>query len=288
VAEFPAFPVWTDAYAADTDHLSFVENGCYLKILFIMWRAPSQRIPNDDVWIARRLRCSAEEMVTLVRPLIAEFCQSDGNWITQKRLQKEWEYVQGISSKRRAAAQARWNKRETGKSKDGSPAVKKVFSKNTVHDKPLENNDKDICKSNAPTPTPTPTYTSQLRCDDAKASTDVRTDLFDRGLKTLARITGKTPDSSRSLVGKWLKSVNDEAIHVLAAIDDAARNRVADPVAWISRILQPRSHQNGTTRENSFSTALGKLKREEERLRAVGDAESGADTSGLLPYWSGK
>jgi hypothetical protein len=57
---------------------------------------------------------------------------------------------------------------------------------------------------------------------------DIRQELFDRGLKILIRITGKTPDSARSLVGKWLKSVKDEAIHVLGAIEDADRNRVGE------------------------------------------------------------
>lgn len=51
-----------------------------------------------------------------------------------------------------------------------------------------------------------------------------------------AAITGKTPDSCRSLIGKWLKTVNDEAIHILGAIEDAERNRIADPVR-ITRAL---------------------------------------------------
>jgi len=89
-------------------------------------------------------------------------------------------------------------------------------------------------------PLPLSPHPSELR-SGAVAPRDVRRDLFDRGLKTLATITGKTPDSCRSLVGKWLKSVNDEAIHVLGAIDDAERNRVADPVAWINKALQPRT-----------------------------------------------
>jgi len=71
----------------------------------------------------------------------------------------------------------------------------------------------------------------------ADAPRDIRADLFGKGLQILARITGKTPDSCRSLVGRWLKSANDEAIHVLAAIEDAERNRVADPVAWINRAI---------------------------------------------------
>jgi hypothetical protein len=73
---------------------------------------------------------------------------------------------------------------------------------------------------------------------------DIRKELFTKGLKTLEGITGKTPDSCRSLIGKLLKSVNDEAIHVLGAIEDAERNRVADPVAWITQALKSHGHTN--------------------------------------------
>lgn len=93
---------------------------------------------------------------------------------------------------------------------------------------------------------------------------DIRADLFGRGLKSLAKITGKTPDSCRSLVGKWLKSVNDEAIHVLGAIEDAERNRVADPVAWINRSLQ--SHgANGHGKRTVQDAATDLL----ERVRSL-------------------
>ena len=93
---------------------------------------------------------------------------------------------------------------------------------------------------------------------------DIRGDLFGKGLATLAEITGKTPDSCRSLVGKWLKSVNDEAIHVLGAIENAQRNRVADPVAWITRALQPHIGDR-----NGKRTVHDAAKDQLDRLRAL-------------------
>jgi hypothetical protein len=71
-----------------------------------------------------------------------------------------------------------------------------------------------------------------------RAALDLRAELFNRGLEILARITGRTPDSCRSLIGRWLKLTDDEAVHVLAAIEDAERNRVADPTAWITARLK--------------------------------------------------
>lgn len=66
---------------------------------------------------------------------------------------------------------------------------------------------------------------------------DPRTRLFNEGLTKLATITGRGPDACRSLLGKWLKATQDEAIDVLAAIEDAERERVANPVPWINQRL---------------------------------------------------
>lgn len=106
MAEFPSFPLWVQRYKADTEHLSHEESGIYLDILMVMWISPFQRLPNDDNWLSRRFRAPPEKL----RPIIKEFCQNDGNWITQKGLQKEWERVRILSQKRRDAAKSRWDK----------------------------------------------------------------------------------------------------------------------------------------------------------------------------------
>ena len=72
----------------------------------------------------------------------------------------------------------------------------------------------------------------------AVAPRDVRFELFNRGLETLARLTGKGPDACRAFVGKCLKVASDDAIVVLGLIEDAERNRVADPSSWISARLK--------------------------------------------------
>ena len=95
-----------------------------------------------------------------------------------------------------------------------------------------------------------------------------RTRLFRNGLNVLAMITGRTPDSCRSLIGKWLRAVDDEAVHVLAAIEDAERNRVIDPTSWITQRLKP--HNGGTNGihrddDRSASRAAGRLAAKAER-----------------------
>jgi hypothetical protein len=104
-----------------------------------------------------------------------------------------------------------------------------------------KSNSSETFQQRAQSQTQTQNQSSGADAPAAPAPRDFRAELFQRGLKSLVAITGKAPDSARSLIGKWLQAVQDEAIHVLAAIDDAERNRVADPVAWINRQLQPRA-----------------------------------------------
>lgn len=143
MSKLPALPLFVDAWVADTAHLTRIERGLYFDLLTLMWRTPDCRVPNDIPWIARRLRCDDGE-VEILHQLIAEFCQSSGNWITQKRLRKEYAFVSDRVEKRRDAAKSRWNK-EKGECKSIS-----------------------VC--NAPTPTPTPTNVSERVSNDTLSS----------------------------------------------------------------------------------------------------------------------
>ena len=134
MADFPAMPLWTDAYLADTGHLSDVEHGRYMLMLMQLWRSPQQRFPNDDEWLARRFKRSVEEVKKELRPLIQELMQCDGNWITQKRLSREFCYVSARSQKQSARAKSRW-KKEKGLCRGNAERHR---------------------SGNAPTPTPTP------------------------------------------------------------------------------------------------------------------------------------
>lgn len=126
MAELPFLPLATDAWLADTSHLDRAERGLYMDLLVLMWRTPGCRVPADRGWIARKLRVSEAEIPTL-EIIISEFCQTTGNWITQKRLSKEFERALQTSKKQSGRAKSRWNK------------------------------DNDESRGNAPTPTPTPT-----------------------------------------------------------------------------------------------------------------------------------
>lgn len=124
MAQYPALPLFTDSYLADCGHLTDEEHGRYLLLLIHLWRAPEQRFPNDDAWLARKFGRPVERVISELRPLIVEFCRTDGNWIWQPRLKDEWNYVQERRSKNSDSAKRRWR------------------------------NEKKACVGNAPNPTP--------------------------------------------------------------------------------------------------------------------------------------
>ena len=73
----------------------------------------------------------------------------------------------------------------------------------------------------------------------AEAPPDIRKELFDAGLKSLVRQTGKPESRCRPLIGKWLKASRDDCRLVLSKIRQAEADRVADPVPWIGEAIKP-------------------------------------------------
>lgn len=136
MAEFPALPLWTDAYLADTRHLSTLEHGAYLLLLMEAWRRPHCDLPDDDKLLARLAGLSLDDWLAIA-PVVMELWDRDGRrktW-TQKRLKKERLYVGEKSARQRDNARKRWK----GSENEDATALP------------------DGCQTDAPTPTPTPT-----------------------------------------------------------------------------------------------------------------------------------
>jgi len=220
MAEYPSLPLWTDAYISDTAHLTDAEHGIYLQMLMLIWRSPQCKIPNDNKWIARRLRRSVLDVENGVRPLIREFCKSDGNFITQGRLLDEWNYVRKKSKSQSARAKSRWKKEKIPCPDDAGPQD----------------------PGNAPTPTPTPTNTLPNGKDGAPSSKDILTPyqidkktLFDEGVPYLVQNGTKEPQA-RSLIGKWVQANDIPAIR--EAIVAAQVTATGSPISYIEKRLR--------------------------------------------------
>src|SRR6516164_3858879 len=127
MAQFPAMPLFTDAWIADTLHLSRAERGLYFDLLVLIWRTPGCKCPNDEAWLLTRLKITENSETEMLRRIISEFCISDGNRVWQKRLFKEFEFCKRQSDRRKG----------------------KTNKENTRNRNPSSDH--------APTPTPTPT-----------------------------------------------------------------------------------------------------------------------------------
>lgn len=241
----PYFPMYPTDFEADTAHLSLAEDGAYNRLLRLMWITPGCSLPDDNAWIARRMRADAETMATVVLPVIAEFMERKGGRVVSPRLQREWKKVDETSRLRS----------EAGK-KGGRP---KVVENKQKQQKPGF----DFDKARPKQPEPEPDKSSVANATDGEA-VDFAKQLFERAVVFLGR-HGVKEAQARSFVGKLRKGHDDPAI--FAAFVAYGKAGAIDPIPWITANLtgklQPiAGGSNGkpsrnTKRLNAFLAASG-------------------------------
>lgn len=109
MAEHPKMPLWTDAYLADTTHLSTIEHGAYLLLLMAMWRAKDKRLPADDRSLAKFARLTPGQW-TRIKPTIMAFFDAEDGFVSQGRLTDEAVAVRQFSKSQSDKAKARHRK----------------------------------------------------------------------------------------------------------------------------------------------------------------------------------
>lgn len=109
MAQYPAMPLWTDAYLGDTTHLTTLEHGAYLLLLIAMWRTPDCSLPNDPEKLRRYARMTRGQWGR-IEHVIMEFFYADGAVIRQGKLNDIRKAVRQKSKSARTSANARWLK----------------------------------------------------------------------------------------------------------------------------------------------------------------------------------
>jgi uncharacterized protein YdaU (DUF1376 family) len=107
-------PVFPDAYLRDTTHLTTEEHGAYFLLLMAAWGSDDCTLPNDDKRLAALVKMPVAKWKKIA-PTVLEFWTIDKGRISQKRLLKEWHYVQQTRGKRKAAANTRWGNDDSSK-----------------------------------------------------------------------------------------------------------------------------------------------------------------------------
>jgi uncharacterized protein YdaU (DUF1376 family) len=117
-------PVFTDALIGDTTHLSAEEFGAYCLILFATWRNNGEPFPDEDARLARICRVGAKKWQRL-RPVLAGFFDLSSSFWRQKRLEKEWHYVQlSVAQKSRAGTASALKRRNSAPTAVVEPLVR--------------------------------------------------------------------------------------------------------------------------------------------------------------------
>lgn len=171
MSEFPSIPFFTDAYLADTRHLSTLEHGAYLLLLMMAWRQPDCRMPNDDDTLAKWAGVDARTWKRIKPRVMAFWTLAEDRW-SQSRLSREREYV----SKR--AEVARKNGKQGGRPK-------------SLETNGSENPDGSVrdSKPKAPSPSPKPLVIEPIAQQPIAASAAPK-DLLDQLLEANGAGTG--------------------------------------------------------------------------------------------------
>jgi uncharacterized protein YdaU (DUF1376 family) len=199
MAQFPALPLWTDAYLGDTRHLSQAEHGAYLLLLITAWRTAGCSLPDDDRLLSRYAGCKDPRTWRRQKPVVMAFWELRGGRWYQKRLTTERRYVAELARKRaeagREGAEARWRKGDetlarcdgkipdtvNGKIPERSPADRgpnALKTDETAMAKPSLRQWQTDGKLMAPIPTPNKEYTRSVKPTGVPDSASENFDAF--------------------------------------------------------------------------------------------------------------
>jgi len=215
----PWMPFYVADYLGDTRHLSTLEHGAYLLLIFHYWQRGS--LPVDDGRLAIIAGLSAEEWGRC-RPVIAEFFTSE--W-KHNRIDDELAAAVEKSGKARAAARAAWDKR---KGDDKPPDMQ-------TH---MRMQSERICERNASAMLSTTTVTDScvgLRAP-ARETPDATADLRQSIVSAFSEVRSATiPDTSRA--GVWIAKGYQPAICLATIREGLARKPGIRSLAYFDQAI---------------------------------------------------
>jgi len=217
----PWMPFYVADYLGDTRHLSTLEHGAYLLLIFHYWQRGS--LPADDGRLAIIAGLSAEEWGRC-RPVIAEFF---GPGWTHRRIDDELAAAVEKSGKARAAARASWDKRKG----DDKPPDMQTHMR-TQSERSCERNASAMLSTTTTTErdssgNPSPTPRARAGCAAPPAEGDLRQAIAS-AFTAAGSIT--VPDTSRAAV--WIAKGYDPAICIATISELLARNPGARSLAY--------------------------------------------------------
>lgn len=112
MAQFPALPLFTDAYLGDTRHLTAAQHGAYLLLLMTAWRTADCALPNNDDDLAKWAAMDRRTWDRNKSKVMAFWKLGDDGYWKQPRLSDERKYVADVSSRNASSGRASALKRK--------------------------------------------------------------------------------------------------------------------------------------------------------------------------------
>ncbi len=103
MSDLPFMQLYIADFEAATAHLTFEEDGVYNRLLRLCWRTSGCSVPDDPIWIARKMRADLETYHRLIEPLIKEFFAKAGGRVFHGRQQRDWQRAKQMADKRAEA-----------------------------------------------------------------------------------------------------------------------------------------------------------------------------------------
>jgi len=86
MAKLPYMELYVDDYHSATAHLDEREDGIYFRLLRICWQTPGCSIPDDNIWLERKMRMKGKHED--IRAILVEFFTlKNGRWFQKKQMQ---------------------------------------------------------------------------------------------------------------------------------------------------------------------------------------------------------
>lgn len=220
MAEFPALPLFTDAYMADTRHLTTLQHGAYLLMLMTAWRMPDCSLPDDDIFLSRI--CGLDKRTWSKNKLtILAFWHKDEkqNWC-QGRLKDERNYVEQLRNKNSLA---------------GKASALKNKNRHLTTVQPNFN------QTSTPTPTPIPIPIKEaMQCSanvDANLLNNEKNN-FQKIYETGSKIFPQLATKNTSAIHQWLSSGCDVELDILPEIQRHAGKQIGSWTFFSAGISQ--------------------------------------------------
>jgi uncharacterized protein YdaU (DUF1376 family) len=262
---------WGD-YARDTGHLNATGHGAYLMLIKHYW-CTGQPLNDDDDELWRIACCDSKKEWLALRPKIIRLFQCEAGVLRHKRVDQELaKALCNIKAKVEAGkkgAERRWQKDGIPNGTPNGSAIaepsishRQIDAPSPSPSQPEPSVSDPSLRSGSSTSAGAP---SSLKASEREKppgtvgldstleiplamlrppNGDWRALLFGQCLDWLAKLEGKPPGKLRALMGRWLKSAEDDAQRVVNLIGACQSEKRADPVSWVEASLK-RGHDPG-------------------------------------------